>query len=80
LVLPAALRRQLGMRPGDDLVVSEEVDGALRVESRSAAARALIGLAGPPADHSAVEELRTERRRETAGEDADAERLPWLPR
>jgi len=62
------------VRPGDDLVVSEEADGVLRVESRRAAARALIGLAGPPADHSTVEELRAERRREAAVEEVDARR------
>lgn len=69
--MPAALRRRLDMRPGDDLMVSEEADGVLRVESRRAAARTLIGLAGP-VDHSTVAELRAERRREADGEDADA--------
>jgi len=72
LVLPAALRRRLGMRPGDDLLVSEEPGGALRVESRRAAAQALIGRARPAPDHSTVKELRAERRREAAGADADA--------
>lgn len=71
LVLPAALRRRLGMRAGDELVVREEGDGSLRVESRLTAARALIGLAGS-ADEAAVEQLRAERRREAAGEDTDA--------
>lgn len=71
LVLPAALRRRLGLRPGDELVVSEQADGALRVESRRTAARALLGLAGPARGESAVEELLAERRRETAREEAD---------
>lgn len=75
LVLPAALRRRLDMRPGDDLLVTEEADGVLRVESRRAAAHALIGLAGP-ADQSMVDELRSQRRREAAAEDADARRAP----
>jgi AbrB family looped-hinge helix DNA binding protein len=73
LLLPAELRRRLGLRAGDELVVREEPDGAVRVESRRAAARALIGLAGP-AGHSMVEELRKERRREAEAEDAEARR------
>ncbi len=73
LVLPAALRRRLDLRPGEDLVVSEEADGVLRVVSRRAAARALIGLAGR-ADHSTVEELRAQRQSEAADEDTDAGR------
>lgn len=72
-MLPAALRRRLDMRPGDDLVVSEEAEGVLRVASRRAASRALIGLAGP-AEHSTVEELRAQRQRDAAGEDTDARR------
>lgn len=70
LVLPAALRRRLGIQPGDELVISEEADGALRLASRQAAARALIGLAGS-ADHSTVEELRTERGHDAALEDGE---------
>jgi bifunctional DNA-binding transcriptional regulator/antitoxin component of YhaV-PrlF toxin-antitoxin module len=66
------MRRRLGMRPGDDFVVTEEADGVLRVESRRTAARGLIGLAGP-ADRSMVEELRGLRRREAAAEDVDAQ-------
>lgn len=70
VVLPAALRRRLGIQPGDELVVSQEADGALRLTSRHAAARALIGLAGS-ADHSTVEELRTDRGHDGALEDAE---------
>jgi len=73
LVLPAELRRRLGLRAGDEVKISEEADGALRVESRRAAARALIGSAGRMKD-SAVEELRAERHRQAAAEDQDARR------
>ncbi len=73
LVLPVDLRRRLGLRPGDEVMISEEADGALRVESRRAAARALIGSAGR-AQRSVIEELRAERRRQAAHEDLDAER------
>jgi AbrB family looped-hinge helix DNA binding protein len=73
LVLPAEFRRRLGLRAGDEVKISEEADGVLRVESRRAAAQALIGSAGRMRG-SAVEELRTERRRQAATEDQDAER------
>lgn len=55
-MLPAELRRRLGLRAGDEVGISEQVDGVLRVESRHTAARALIGSAGR-AKRSAVEEL-----------------------
>jgi AbrB family looped-hinge helix DNA binding protein len=74
LVLPAEMRRRMGLRAGDEVRISEEADGALRVESRRAAARALIGLAGSSAE-SVVEELRAERRREAAAEDRDAQQV-----
>ncbi|MGH3449086.1 MAG: AbrB/MazE/SpoVT family DNA-binding domain-containing protein [Nocardioidaceae bacterium] len=70
LVLPAELRRRLGLKPGDELVIVEEPDGA-RLKSRRVAAQALIGLAGT-ADHSVVDELRRQREREAADEDAAA--------
>ncbi len=72
-MLPAELRRRLGLRAGDEVRISEQADGVLRVESRRAAARALIGSAGR-AKRSAVEELRAERRRQAAAEDRDAQR------
>ena len=73
LVLPAAFRRRLGLRAGDEVKISEVADGVLRVESRRAAARALIGSAGRMKG-SAVEELRAERRRQAAAEDQAAQR------
>jgi len=72
-VLPAELRRRLGLRAGDEVRISEQADGVLRVESRRAAARALIGSAGR-AKRSAVEELRAERRRQAAAEDQNTQR------
>lgn len=73
LVLPAELRRRLGLRAGDEVKITEEADGVLRVESRRTAARALIGSAGQ-IKGSAVEELRAERRKQAAVEDQDAKR------
>lgn len=68
LVLPVQLRRRLGLRAGDEVKISEERDGVLRVESRRAAARALIGTAGRIRG-SAIEELRVERRRQAAADE-----------
>lgn len=65
VVLPAEVRRRLHMQPGDELVVTEEMGGTLRLQSRRAAARTLIGLAGTSAT-SAVADLRAERDRDAA--------------
>jgi len=46
VVLPADFRRGLGLRPGDEVRMTVESDGVLRVEGRRAAAHALIGMAG----------------------------------
>lgn len=67
------MRRRLGLRAGDEVRISEEADGVLRVESRLAAARALIGSAGR-AELSMVDELRVDRLEQAAAEDQDAER------
>jgi AbrB family looped-hinge helix DNA binding protein len=73
LVLPVEMRRRLGLRAGDHVSISEEPGGALRVETRRTAARALIGSAGE-AKRPAAEDLRAERRRQAAAEDRDADR------
>lgn len=73
LVLPAAVRRRLELRPGDDVIVSEEPDGSVRVRSRRRAAQSLIGLADR-IDHSAVDDLREERNSETRDEDRSSQR------
>lgn len=66
VVLPAGLRRQLGLSEGDELLA--EVDGlGLRLVSRRAAAFALVGAAASDGhEGSAVGELLRERRREQA--------------
>ena len=66
-MLPADMRRRLEMHPGDELVVTEEPGGTLRLQSRRSAAHALIGLAGR-LEHSAVDDLRDGRRRDPATE------------
>jgi AbrB family looped-hinge helix DNA binding protein len=74
LVLPADFRRQLGLRAGDEVRMNVEGDGVLRLESRRAAAHALIGLAGS-SSQSAVDLLREDRRLQAAAEEADAHRF-----
>jgi AbrB family looped-hinge helix DNA binding protein len=78
LVLPAEFRNRLGLKPGDELRISEESDGSLRIESRRTAAHALIGLAGS-LDHSALEDLAADRREQAAAEEADAVRSDQVP-
>jgi AbrB family looped-hinge helix DNA binding protein len=72
LVIPADFRNRLGLKPGDEVRISEESDGSLRVQSRRTAAHALIGLAGS-LDHSVLEELATDRPEQAAAEDADTD-------
>lgn len=74
LVLPADFRHRAGLRPGDEVRMTVEADGALRIESRPAAAHALIGLAGA-SPRSASELLREDRALQAAAEDADAQRF-----
>ena len=74
LVLPAELRRRLGLHAGDEVRISEEADGALRVETRRGAAQSLIGLAGT-SEESAVDELTAERHREAEFEEREARRF-----
>jgi AbrB family looped-hinge helix DNA binding protein len=69
LVIPADLRRQLGLRAGDSVVMEVE-DGELRVRSLKAAvarAQALVRRY-VPAGEGLVDELIRERRAEAARE------------
>lgn len=77
--LPARLRRSVGLREGDEVVVGV-VDGALRVESRDAAIgrvqrRVRERLGGPGEADGAgrllSEELIAERRAEAQREEAE---------
>jgi bifunctional DNA-binding transcriptional regulator/antitoxin component of YhaV-PrlF toxin-antitoxin module len=73
LVLPLDLRRRLGLGAGDEVRISEESAGVLRVESRRAAAHSLIGSAGQGGAR-ALEELNKDRRRQAQAEDEDLRR------
>lgn len=66
LVIPAAIRERLGLRAGDELVVSV-VDDALVLARADSAARRLRGFASTVSPgRSLVEELLAERRSEAA--------------
>jgi len=69
LVIPADLRRRLGLKAGDSVVMEVE-DGELRVRSLKAAvarAQALVRRY-VPAGESLVDELIRDRRAEAANE------------
>lgn len=70
VLVPAALRRQLSLRAGTELVATAE-DGRLVLQTRDAAwqrLRQLFSSAAP--DGSVVEELGRDRRREGRRESA----------
>lgn len=71
LVLPAEMRRRLGLRAGDTLRITEEADGALRIQSRRAAARALVGIVGTSGG-SSLDDLKADRRLQQESEDRAA--------
>jgi AbrB family transcriptional regulator (stage V sporulation protein T) len=70
LVIPSAVRAELGIKPGTRLLVSTEPDGSLRLRPYRAVAEQGRGLLAElaPADRSMVDELLAERRREAARE------------
>jgi hypothetical protein len=59
------------LQAGDEVKISEEPDGSLRVQNRRAAAYALIGLAGR-SDRSVLDDLASDRRLQAQAEEADA--------
>ena len=67
LVVPAEVRKQLGLEAGDQLVLHTE-DGRLVLERREDAGKRLRGLYSSPATKGAVDELLAERRAAAAGE------------
>jgi AbrB family looped-hinge helix DNA binding protein len=73
LVLPSAVRAELGIKPGTRLLLSTEPDGSLRLRPYRAVAEQGRGLLAQlePADRSMVDELLAERRREAARENGD---------
>jgi|GEM_PF-1846857 len=69
LVLPVAVRAQLGLRTGSRLLLSTEADGSLRLRPYRAVADAGRGLLAGVTGASLVDELIAERRAAAAAED-----------
>ena len=69
LVVPVALRKALGFKAGDDLVVRAQ-DDRLVVESRESVVRRVQERFGMPG-RDLVKELIAERRREALREEED---------
>ena len=70
LVLPAALRRRLDLKPGDRLIVTLDEEGGFRVVSARELAERLHGIYRDIAPgRSLVDELIAERREEARRED-----------
>ena len=69
ILIPLALRRAMGIKPGDELVLEVE-DGTLRASTRVARLRRVQALARTflKGDSSLVDELEAERRAESARE------------
>lgn len=72
VVIPAALRKALQLKPGDRLI-ARRVDDCLVLERRETVERRLKERFGRiPADVSLVDELISERRAEAAAESEDS--------
>lgn len=71
LVLPAAVRAELGLAAGSRLLLSTESDGSLRLRPYRAVADAGRGLLAELGSGSMVDELVDERRASAAAEDVD---------
>jgi len=70
LVLPAAIRADLGLVTGSRLLLSTDPDGSLRLRPYRAVADAGRGLLADLGSGSMVDELVAERRAAAAAEDA----------
>ncbi|MBB4661281.1 AbrB/MazE/SpoVT family DNA-binding domain-containing protein [Conexibacter arvalis] len=73
VVLPAAVRAELGLVPGARMLLSTEADGSVRLRPYRAVADRNRGLLAEllGADRSLADELAEERRREAAREDEE---------
>ena len=70
ILIPAAIRRSMGLKPGDALVMSLEDDGVLRIESQLARIRTIqeefkkFANRGTLASDELIADRREEARRE----------------
>lgn len=67
-MLPAAVREQLDVSPGDEVIMSLEPPRGVRLTSRAEVARRCAGLLQPPPGRDLVAELLEERRTEAEQE------------
>lgn len=74
IIVPAPMRRSLGLEPGSDIVLREH-NGELRVISLKQAVRQIQALASErvPKDESLVDELLNMRRAEVKAFEADTQ-------
>jgi len=70
IVLPSAVRSQLGLTPGTPMLLSTEADGSLRLRPYRSVADQTRGLLADlaPAGESMVDDLLADRRAEAARE------------
>jgi AbrB family looped-hinge helix DNA binding protein len=68
VVLPSAVRSELGWTPGTRLLVTTDDDGSVHLRPYQAAADALQGMFADLPGNSLVDELRADRRAEVADE------------
>jgi len=68
IVLPAAVRAQLGLRPGARMLVSAEPDGSVRLRPYRSVADRHRGILADLGAGSMVDDLIAERREEAARE------------
>lgn len=79
IVIPAAARKELGIAPGDTLVIESDGDSLL-IRSLDRVVREIQESFAPyrgPA--SVVDELIAERRAEAAEEEAESTAVSWPP-
>lgn len=68
IVLPSPVRRALGVHPGDEVIMSVETEGVVRMTSRAEVARRCFGMLPDPPGRDLVAELIEERRAESRRE------------
>ena len=71
VIIPAHLRKELNLKPGDRLIVRRDGDRILLERRQAVAARLLARFSHIPPDVSLVDELISERRAEAARESSE---------
>ncbi len=66
--LPAEVRQALGVRPGEDVMLTIEPAGTVRLTSRPQVAQRCLGMLTAPPGRELVAELVAERRVEASRE------------